>query len=141
MALLAGLYGFFMLFQGFMLIPSDFPDWLFWVYYIGPQTYAWRTFMVSEFRGEEAFEGSFATGNDVLKFYEIENVDRGNDMLVLFSYAIIVHGLSFAILVARHTLFRGQIRPVRRRQALEGAKAAPMALEPFSEEFAVEVDA
>lgn len=115
MALLAGLYGFFMLFQGFMLVPSDFPDWLSWVYYVGPQTYAWRTFMASEFRGEESFEGSFATGNDVLKFYEIEDVDRLGDMLVLFGYAIVVHGASFAILTARHSLFRGRMQPISRQ--------------------------
>lgn len=115
MAVLAGLYGFFMLFQGFMLVPSDFPEWLSWVYYIGPQTYAWRTFMVSEFRGDEAYEGIFATGNEVLKFYEIGNVDRFNDMMVLLGYAIIVHLVSFCILMARHNLFRGSTRPASRR--------------------------
>jgi len=31
MALLAGMYGFFMLFQGFMIIPSAMPAWLEWV--------------------------------------------------------------------------------------------------------------
>jgi ABC-2 type transporter len=125
MALLAGLYGFFMLFQGFMLVPSDFPDWLSWLYYVGPQTYAWRSFMVSEFRGDEAFEGSFATGNDVLTFYEIEDVNRRNDMVVLLSYAIVVHCLSFGILVARHTLFRARIRPVRRPLAAKRTEASP----------------
>jgi len=30
-ALLAGIYGFFMLFQGFMIIPSAMPGWLEWV--------------------------------------------------------------------------------------------------------------
>jgi ABC-type multidrug transport system permease subunit len=32
MALHAGLLGFFMPFQGFILVPSDFPDWLRWTY-------------------------------------------------------------------------------------------------------------
>lgn len=112
MALLAGLYGFFMLFQGFMLIPSDFPDWLSWCYYVGPQTYAWRTFMVTEFRGTEEFEGNFATGDDVLKFYEIEDVDRGSDMVALVGYAIVVHLLSFLVLTLRHSCFRGKIEPL-----------------------------
>ena len=39
MALLAGMYGFFMLFMGFMLVPSNFPDWLHWCYFIGFHTY------------------------------------------------------------------------------------------------------
>jgi hypothetical protein len=134
MALLAGLYGFFMLFQGFMLVPSDFPDWLSWVYYVGPQTYAWRTFMVSEFRGDEAFEGAFATGNAVLEFYEIESVNRSSDMMVLIGYAIAVHGLSFGILVARHNLFRGRIRQVSRPPVAKSAKTAPSQHTPVKRE-------
>lgn len=80
MAFLAGLYGFFMLFQGFMIVPSDFPDWLRWTYNIAFHTYAWRTFMVNEFRGEKFPETQFPTGEDVLKVYEIEDVNRGNDV-------------------------------------------------------------
>jgi ABC-type multidrug transport system permease subunit len=38
MALLAGLYGFLMLFQGFMLVPSEFPNWLRWVYNVAFHT-------------------------------------------------------------------------------------------------------
>lgn len=53
MALHAGLLGLFMLFQGFMLVPSDFPDWLCWTYNVTFHTYSWRSFMVTEFRGEE----------------------------------------------------------------------------------------
>eukprot|EP00521_Asterionellopsis_glacialis_P020438 CAMPEP_0195337772 /NCGR_PEP_ID=MMETSP0708-20121125/17114_1 /TAXON_ID=33640 /ORGANISM="Asterionellopsis glacialis, Strain CCMP134" /LENGTH=125 /DNA_ID=CAMNT_0040408869 /DNA_START=72 /DNA_END=446 /DNA_ORIENTATION=+ len=49
MAIVAGLYGFFMLFMGFMLVPSEFPDWLSWTYYVGMQTYSWRVFMYTEF--------------------------------------------------------------------------------------------
>ena len=80
MAIIAGLYGFFMLFQGFMLVPSDFPDWLSWTYYIAFHTYSWRTFMVSEFRGQTFSSTQFPTGEDVLKAYEIEDVDRANDV-------------------------------------------------------------
>jgi ABC-type multidrug transport system permease subunit len=38
MALLAGMFGFFMLFQGFMLVPSKFPNWLRWVYNVAFHT-------------------------------------------------------------------------------------------------------
>jgi hypothetical protein len=63
-----------------MLVPSDFPDWLRWAYNIAFHTYAWRTFMVTEFRGE-TFDGQpYFTGEQVLEVYEIENVNRRNDV-------------------------------------------------------------
>jgi len=80
MAVIAGLYGFFMLFQGFMLVPSDFPDWLRWTNKVAFHTYSWRTFMVNEFRGQTFSSVQFPTGEDVLRAYEIEDVDRGNDV-------------------------------------------------------------
>jgi hypothetical protein len=111
-ALLAGMYGFFMLFQGFMLVPSDFPNWLGWLYYVAFHTYAWRTFMVSEFRGEKEFTGgSFATGEDVLIFYEIEDVNRANDMIVLAGYCLILHIFACVILHLRYHLFDGKVQP------------------------------
>jgi hypothetical protein len=80
MALLAGLFGFFMLLEGFMLVPSDFPNWLRWAYNVAFHTYAWRTFMVIEFRGE-IFDGDpFDTGEEVLEVYEIEDVSPRNDV-------------------------------------------------------------
>lgn len=114
MALLAGMYGFFMLFQGFMLVPSQFPGWLAWLYPVAFHTYSWRTFMVTEFRGNETFTGSttFQTGQDVLVFYEIEDVNRGHDMITLVGYALFVHCMSFVVLQLRYTLFKGKIEPL-----------------------------
>jgi ABC-type multidrug transport system permease subunit len=81
MALLAGIFGAFMLVQGFMLIPSDFPNWLRWSYNIAFHTYSWRTFMVTEFRGENfKAEFPYSNGDEVLKVYEIDDVNRGNDV-------------------------------------------------------------
>ena len=109
MALVAGLFGFFMLFQGFMLVPSAFPNRLRWTYYIAFHTYSWRSFMVTEFRGLTFTGGPFSTGEDVLIFYEIEDVDRGNDMIVLACYTLILHLLSFVVLHIRHTYVKGKI--------------------------------
>eukprot|EP00540_Astrosyne_radiata_P020404 CAMPEP_0116827116 /NCGR_PEP_ID=MMETSP0418-20121206/2916_1 /TAXON_ID=1158023 /ORGANISM="Astrosyne radiata, Strain 13vi08-1A" /LENGTH=591 /DNA_ID=CAMNT_0004455847 /DNA_START=63 /DNA_END=1838 /DNA_ORIENTATION=+ len=112
MALVAGMYGFFMLFQGFMLVPSDFPSWLRWTYNVAFHTYAWRTFMFSEFHDRDELDSTqFPTGMAVLKAYEIEDVHRGNDMLVLVGYAIVLHLLSFMVLSLRYTLFKGKILP------------------------------
>jgi len=114
MALVAGLFGFFMLFQGFMLVPSDFPNWLRWTYNVAFHTYSWRSFMVTEFRGLE-FPPSpgnpFQTGEEVLAFYEIEDVHRGHDMLVLACYMLTLHLLSFVVLHIRYNFFKGKIDP------------------------------
>ena len=109
MALLAGLYGFFMLFMGFMLIPSNFPKGSRWLYDIAFHTYSFRTFMYTEFHGNQTYEGQFETGQDVLEFYEIGDVNRGEDMIVLFCYALIVHLMSVGVLWLRKKYFRGVV--------------------------------
>jgi ABC-type multidrug transport system ATPase subunit/ABC-type multidrug transport system permease subunit len=101
MALVAGFYGMFMLLQGFMLVPSEFPNWLKWSYNIGFHTYSWRTFMYNEFNGQ-VFPDADMTGTDILKTYEIEDVDPLNDMLVLIGYAAVIHVFSFAVLWGKH---------------------------------------
>ena len=103
MALLAGLFGFFMLMMGFMIVPSDFPLWLKWTNKIAFHTYSWRSFMVTEFRGETFSDGPFATGEEVLATYEIEDVDRTNDVsplqnfLVSFAYTFLLFILHYVI--------------------------------------------
>ena len=100
---LAGLFGFFMLLMGFMLVPSEFPVWLRWAYSVPFHTYTWRSFMYIEFSGpENVFDSvELPTGMDVLRAYEIEDVNYGHDMLVLFGYAIIIHLISASIILAR----------------------------------------
>jgi len=109
MAMIAGLFGFFMLFQGFMLVPSDFPDWLRWTNKVAFHTYSWRSFMATEFAGEEFPDTPFPTGEDVLKFYEIEDTNREHDMYVLLGYCAVLHVLSLVVLFIRHSFFRGAI--------------------------------
>jgi len=109
MAMIAGLFGFFMLFQGFMLVPSDFPDWLRWTNSVAFHTYSWRSFMVTEFEGEEFPGTPFPTGEDVLRFYEIEDTNREEDMYVLIGYCLILHVLSLVVLTIRYSFFKGAI--------------------------------
>eukprot|EP00980_Cylindrotheca_fusiformis_P016338 scaffold4855_cov99-Cylindrotheca_fusiformis.AAC.5 len=118
MAGIAGLFGFFMLFMGFMVIPSDFPEGLKWTYYIAFHTYSWRSFMVTEFHSLTFDDpmSPFQTGHDVLKFYEIEDVNRGNDMIVLACYAVVIHLISFVVLVIRYSFFKGKITPLNGRK-------------------------
>jgi len=50
---------------------------------------------VTEFRGDQVFEGQFPTGKEVLIFYEIEDVNRAHDTITLVGYALFVHLCSF----------------------------------------------
>eukprot|EP00465_Bigelowiella_longifila_P011906 CAMPEP_0185253788 /NCGR_PEP_ID=MMETSP1359-20130426/2388_1 /TAXON_ID=552665 /ORGANISM="Bigelowiella longifila, Strain CCMP242" /LENGTH=188 /DNA_ID=CAMNT_0027836215 /DNA_START=150 /DNA_END=716 /DNA_ORIENTATION=- len=47
-ALAAGLFGFFMLCQGFFIVKSQIPPWFIWGYYIAFTTYSFRIFMHNE---------------------------------------------------------------------------------------------
>jgi len=102
-AVIAGLYGIFMLFPGFIMVPSDFPGWLGWTYNIPFHTYCWRTMMFKEFSGNVVFDSTtFPTGIDVLKFYEIEDVNPSTDMFVLLVYAIVINIISVGVLHLKH---------------------------------------
>jgi len=113
MAVIAGLYGFFMLFLGFMLVPSDFPDWLRWTYDIAFHTYSWRTFMVNEFSGQTYENGGpYQTGEDVLEAFEIGDVDKAQDMVVLVAYGLILHLISFVVLQVKYKVLKGKLEPL-----------------------------
>jgi ABC-type multidrug transport system permease subunit len=55
-ALGAGLYGFFMLCEGFFQIKSDIPPWFIWVYYLGFHTYSFRAAGERQSRGQGQLE-------------------------------------------------------------------------------------
>lgn len=122
MALVAGFYGMFMLLQGFMLVPSEFPNWLEWSYYIGFHTYSWRTFMYKEFYGQD-YPDAGMTGTDILKTYEIDDVNPTHDMIVLIGYAAVIHFFSFLVLWGKHFW---QLRSNDNKAATDGtAKEKP----------------
>jgi len=105
MALVAGFFGLFMLFQGFMLVPSEFPSWLRWTYNTAFHTYAWRQFMYFEFHDKyfpAAIPEKFQVGNNVLIEYEIYDISTTNDLVTLIGYAGVIHCLSFAVVYLKH---------------------------------------
>ena len=67
---------------------------------------------MTEFRGDQVFEGQFPTGKEVLIFYEIEDVNRAHDTITLVGYALFVHLCSFLVLHPRYTLFRSKVKPL-----------------------------
>jgi hypothetical protein len=108
-AIIAGIYGIFMLLPGFILVPSDFPGWLTWTYNIAFHTYSWRSLMYNEFSGDVVFDSvEFPTGMDVLKFYEIEDVNPASDMIVLLIYAVIINAISIIVLFTKNVRHKGK---------------------------------
>lgn len=69
--------------------------------------------MYTEFHGNQTYDGQFETGQDVLEFYEIGDVNRGEDMIVLFCYALIVHLVSVVVLWLRQKYFRGVVVSIK----------------------------
>ena len=65
--------------------------------------------MYTEFHGNQTYDGQFETGQDVLEFYEIDDVNRGEDMIVLYCYALIVHLMSLGVLWLRQKYLRGVV--------------------------------
>ena len=63
-----------------MLVPSRFPEWLQWTYYVPFHTYGWRSLMHNEFAGR---------GTAVLEAYEIQDINIYNDMIVLLFYSVV----------------------------------------------------
>merc|ERR1711998_286809 len=57
-ALGAGVFGFFMLCEGFFIVKDDIPPWFIWVYHIGFHSYSYRVFMYNEFEPIEKFVAS-----------------------------------------------------------------------------------
>jgi ABC-type multidrug transport system permease subunit len=58
MALVAGLYGMFMLCEGFLVVKEDIPPWFIWGYYLAFHTYTFRIFMHNEFDSISTFTQS-----------------------------------------------------------------------------------
>lgn len=103
-ALAAGVYGFFMLCEGYFKIKSDIPPYLIWGYYIGFHTYSFRTFMYNEFHPIKNFDSQlYADGDAVLKFYDMDNVNVGSDLGVLLAYTVVLQILFWFLLHRYHT--------------------------------------
>lgn len=104
MAVVAGLYGIFMICQGFLIIPSRIPGYFIWIYYIAFHTYSFQGFMVNEFRPDQKFNSTdLPTGNKVLEFYGMENAPIYRSCLILTGYAL---GLQVIIFFMMLYLYR-----------------------------------
>lgn len=102
MALVAGVYGMFMLTQGFLIIKKDIPGYLIWLYYIGFHTYSFEGFMYNEFNSIEKFNSEqFANGQEVLKFYSMDDTRIWMDCVILISWSIFLEILSLIVMTIK----------------------------------------
>jgi len=106
MALGAGVYGMFMLTEGFLVLKSNLPVYWIWSYYIGFHTYSFRVFMFNEFDGLDIecdqSVCAYKSGEDVLDVYDMEDVNIGADLLVLFCIGLFFRIMCYVMLKILH---------------------------------------
>eukprot|EP00827_Trimyema_finlayi_P005056 TRINITY_DN521_c0_g2_i3.p1 TRINITY_DN521_c0_g2~~TRINITY_DN521_c0_g2_i3.p1 ORF type:complete len:179 (+),score=34.98 TRINITY_DN521_c0_g2_i3:70-606(+) len=98
LAVASALYGFFMLSEGMLIIKNQIPPYFIWGYYLGFHTYAYRIFMVNEFKNLDLKSMMYQDGNAVLKFYDMNNVKIWEDILILIGYACLLQLVYYIIL-------------------------------------------
>lgn len=104
MALGAGLFGMFMLTQGFFVLPENLPGYWIWGYYIGMHTYSFEMFMWTEFDSLKVVSARFANaGENVLKLYDMEDVSVTTDIIVLLAMMVVYRCIFYLILHFFHT--------------------------------------
>lgn len=100
-ALGAGLFGMFMLCEGFMVPLADMPVYWKWGYYIAFHTYSFESFMYEHFSAvntDEAWR--------ILKNYGMENVNYWTDMIILACYSVVLQLLVIGVLNLRFNRHR-----------------------------------
>jgi len=103
MALVAGLYGMFMLCEGFLIVKNDIPPWFIWGYYIAFHTYTFRVFMYNEFDPIKVIvDSNFVSGESVLKFYSMDDVVVGNEFAILVGYIVGIQLIISAVLLIKY---------------------------------------
>ncbi|KAL4156482.1 hypothetical protein PRNP1_005513 [Phytophthora ramorum] len=95
-ALGAGLFGMFMLCEGFMVPFSAIPAYWKWGYYLAFHTYSFESFMYEHFSQENTKEAW-----ELLKSYGMENVNVSRNMLILLGYALVLQLIGILVLVLR----------------------------------------
>jgi len=99
MAFGAGLFGMFMLCEGFMVPFPEIPAGWKWGHYVAMHTYSFSWFMHNQFSGADG--GAF--GQQILKTYEMEDVDATKNAIILGGFAILFELGFFLVLKFVHT--------------------------------------
>ncbi|EGZ16359.1 ABCG transporter ABC superfamily [Phytophthora sojae] len=97
-ALGAGVFGMFMLCEGFMVPRDSIPDYWIWGYYLAFHSYSFESFVFKQFENETSDEA-----RAILKKYGMEDVDVPKDMLYLVGYIAVFQLIFMFILWKFHT--------------------------------------
>jgi ABC-type multidrug transport system ATPase subunit len=97
-ALGAGIFGMFMLCEGFMVPRDTIPDYWIWGYYLAFHTYSFESFVYKHFAYEDT-----PMSKAILKRLNMEKVDVDRDMGILAAYAIGLQLIFTFILYKFHT--------------------------------------
>ncbi|CAI5702642.1 unnamed protein product [Peronospora effusa] len=97
-ALGAGVFGMFMLCEGFMVPRDSIPTYWIWGYYLAFHTYSFESFVFKQFENETSIEAKA-----ILTKYGMENVDVSRDMLLLVVYIVAFQAIFALILWKFHT--------------------------------------
>ncbi|CAI5746885.1 unnamed protein product [Peronospora destructor] len=100
-ALGAGLFGMFMLCEGFMVPFSDMPVYWKWGYYIAFHTYSFESFMYEHFSAVNTAEAW-----KILESYGMEKVNIWRDMIILACYSAVLQILVIGVLTLRFNRHR-----------------------------------
>ncbi|RHY23189.1 hypothetical protein DYB32_009282, partial [Aphanomyces invadans] len=97
-ALGAGVFGMFMLVEGFMVPYKSIPSGWRWVHYIAFHSYSFKSFMYKQFEPMKT-----PASQAILKRFNIEEVDVDAYMIVLVGYALLLQVVFAFILWKWHT--------------------------------------
>ncbi|KAI9982211.1 hypothetical protein PInf_008106 [Phytophthora infestans] len=97
-ALGAGVFGMFMLCEGFMVPRDSIPDYWIWGYYLAFHSYSFESFVFKQFENETS-----DAAKGILTKYGMEDVDVTRDMLLLIVYIIAFQAIFAVILWKFHT--------------------------------------
>ncbi|KAL3660400.1 hypothetical protein V7S43_014553 [Phytophthora oleae] len=95
-ALGAGLFGMFMLCEGFMVPFAAIPAYWKWGYYLAFHTYSFESFMYEHFSNMDTPEAW-----ELLESYGMQNVDVTRNMIILVGYAAVLQLASIVVLFLR----------------------------------------
>jgi len=103
MALISGLYGMFMICCGFFIVYNDIPPWFIWGYYMAFHSYSFRIFMYNEFKDINVLvDSTFQSGQDVLDFYSMGDVNVGDNLVILMGYVLALQILTAIIMKLKY---------------------------------------
>ncbi|GMF37151.1 unnamed protein product [Phytophthora fragariaefolia] len=97
-ALGAGIYGMFMLCEGFMVPKETIPDYWIWAYYIAFHSYSFKSFVYEHF-----IHVNTPTAKAILERLNLKDVDTPQNMIILACYAICLELIFTFILYKFHT--------------------------------------